>query len=170
MNDKNSLRIYFKNRRKELDIPYFSQILCDKLRTIDTYKSAKNVLIFYPLKYEINTLNLLNDNKNFFLPRVNGDDLEVCPYKSGDELKITKLKISEPTARAVSPRIIDIAIVPALSVDREHNRLGYGGGYYDRFLTKFPDIKTFTLLPKALLSDNLPIDKFDRKIDFIITD
>ena len=64
---------------------------------------------------------------------------------------------------------MDIIFVPALAVDNEGNRLGYGGGFYDRFLK---DLKTTKIVPisKSLVFDNIPTEDFDIKIDMIITD
>ena len=73
----------------------------------------------------------------------------------------------EPCSNPVSPDIIDLVIVPALMVDKKGYRLGYGGGFYDRFLNKFK-VKTITCIPEIFVVDSLPYDDFDVKIDEII--
>lgn len=169
MDKKISLRLKAKEIRNSLDIDNISNILIEKIRHLDIYKYSKNVMIFYPLKNEINLLKLLDDNKNFFLPRMNGKTLECCPYKKNDRLKTVKFNIKEPETECVECPNLDLVITPALAVDKKGNRLGYGGGFYDRFLSKI-NSKTLTPLPKELVFDNVPSEKFDIKIDYIITD
>ena len=165
---KKELRITAKEIRKSLDIATVSKNIVAKILELDIYKSAKNVMIFYPLKDEIDLLKLAEDNhKNFYLPRVNGEKLECCPLKGG--LKQGRFGIMEPVSECVICPNLDIIFVPALAVDNEGNRLGYGGGFYDRFLK---DIKTTKIVPisKSLVFDNIPTEDFDIKIDMIITD
>lgn len=169
MDNKTDLRIKAKNIRKTLDIDKISKILCKKIRILDTYKKAKNVLIFYPLNYEINLLELLSDNKNFFLPRINGESLEICPYKKGDILKESSFKTKEPVTKAENPNILDLIILPALASDKKNYRLGYGKGYYDRLLSK-TTAKTILPIAKELVFENLPVESHDKQVDIVITD
>lgn len=149
-----------------LDIKSISHELCVKLRKTDFYQKAKNILIFYPLKYEIDTLELLKEDKNFYLPRVSGDDINVCPYT--DELTVSSLNIKEPCSNPVSAQVLDLIIVPALMIDGKNYRLGYGGGFYDRFLAKYPKIPTVGLIAKELLVEELPHEKYDIPLNWVI--
>lgn len=169
MNTKRELRIELKNIRANLDMQSISQELCKKLILTDEFTSSKNILIYYPLKNEVDLRLLLNENKNFYLPRVCGDNLEICPYKSGDRLITSKFKLCEPCSIPISPEKIELAIVPALGVDKNNYRIGYGGGFYDRFIANNPQIKTVTLIPKELVITKIPTEPFDKKIDKIIT-
>ena len=175
--DKADFRINAKNIRKSLDIKAISHKICEKIRNHNIYKSSQNVMIFYPLKYEIDLLELLEDDKNFYLPKVLNSgklkvesgkckELLVCPYSS--DLKKSDLNIYEPCTEPVNPEILDLIFVPALMVDKENYRLGYGGGFYDRFLAKYPDIKTITPIAKELIVKKLPHDEFDKKVDEIV--
>ena len=169
MDDKNELRIWAKNLRKQFNIHEVSEILAEKIRNNPRYLNSKNVMLFYPMKYEINLLSLLNDNKNFYLPRVNGYDLEVCPYSEGDKLVKSEFGVLEPLNEAINSSILDIVIVPALLVSKDGYRLGYGGGFYDRFIAKFGNnFKTIVPICKELIIDSLPVEDYDKKIDCII--
>ena len=126
-------------------------------------------MLFYPKKYEIDLLSLLDDNKNFYLPRVCGDFLEVCPYKCGDLLNISSFNIKEPCSNSVLPDILDLVFVPALMADNFGYRLGYGGGFYDRFLKKYPYINTILPISSKLIVDELPHDIYDCKVKTIIS-
>lgn len=166
MDNKTDLRIRAKSIRKTLDIVHLSKNACAKIRQTELYKNAKNVLIFYPMRYEINLLPLLNDSKSFYLPKVCGNDLLVCPYS--DNLVKSELNICEPCSNPVSTEIIDLAIVPALMADKNGHRLGYGGGFYDRFLSINPHIKTIVPIAEELFVEKLPSDVFDVKVDYIL--
>ncbi len=167
MDNKTSLRIRAKSIRKNLDITSLSNIAVQKIRDLTHYKTAKNVLIFYPLKYEMNVLDLLKDNKNFYLPKVFEDELLVCPFC--DKLEKSDLNIYEPCSEPINPKIIDLIIVPALMVDKNNYRLGYGGGFYDRFLASNPQIVSVLPISKELIVENLPIEEFDIPIDYVIS-
>ena len=141
-----------------------SQNLTDKIRKLVVYKSAKHVMIFYPTKYEVDLRDLLRDDKNFYLPKVDGDNLLVCPYDKN--LIKSELNIMEPQTEPVKPDILDLVIVPALMADKEGYRLGYGKGYYDRFL---PDnIFSICAVPRELFVEKLPRDVFDKKVNLIL--
>lgn len=168
MDNKTDLRRRAKELRKTLPLPEISDKLADLVRCSDSYISAKNVMLFYPTKYEIDLRKLFEDDKNFYLPRINGKELEVCPYKLGDKLEKSEFHILEPTSIAVDKNILDLVIVPALMVDDEGFRLGYGGGFYDRFLKNFK-VKTICAIPKELRAQHLPHNDFDISIDEIIS-
>ena len=165
---KNLLRQQAKEKRKSLDIAGISERLTELIRQNELYKTSQNVLLYYPMKYEMNFLGLLSDDKNFYFPRVNGDDMCVCPYKQGEKLEKSSFGVYEPCSTPCEPSLIDVAIVPALMVDKSGYRLGYGGGFYDRFLAFNPHIKTICALPECLVTDELPKQDFDIPVDVII--
>ena len=167
--DKQSLRKWARDKRKELDIAQVSAILSDKLMQSEEFKNAKNVMVFYPLKNEINLLDVLKDDtKNFYLPRIKNMELECCKYKIGDELCESCFHTQEPVCRACNKSEIDLVVVPALAVDENNYRLGYGGGYYDRFLKNYSG-KTIVCIPKELVVKTIYPDDYDIKIKKIIT-
>lgn len=167
--NKNELRIWAKEKRKELNIELLSKKLVQQLQQLNEYKQAKNIMIFYPIKGEINLLSLLDDkSKNFYLPRIDGKNLLCCPFKSGDELCVSCFKTKEPLTEAVNKNLIDLVIVPALCCDKQNYRLGYGGGFYDRFLQN-RIFKTIVCLPKELLVDTIYPEEYDVPVDIVVT-
>ena len=169
MDNKTTLRIKAKEIRRSINIADMSDILVKKIRLQQYYKNAKNVLIFYPKRYEVNLLALLDDEKNFYLPKVRGEELDICPFKKDDALEISKFNVNEPCSNPVNPSCLDLVIVPALAVDKNNYRLGYGGGFYDRFLAKYPGLTTVVAIAKELVFDKIPVQNFDVKFDFLIT-
>ena len=166
--DKKTLRIKAKNIRKKLDLIIISKNLAIKLTETEEYKQAKNIMIYYPLENEINLLSLIDDrDKNFYLPRINGQELECCKYSNGDELCDSCFHTKEPVCEACIKSEIDLVVVPALGVDKNNYRLGYGGGFYDRFLKDYKG-KTVVCIPKELVFKTVYPEKHDIKINKII--
>lgn len=168
MQKKTELRKTAKELRKKLDIKVISHKICEKIRALEEFKNAQNVMIFYPLKDEIDLLELLDEGKNFFLPRMTGLNLNVCPYKKGDKLEVKQFGVKEPKTHPVAPKLIDLIIVPALMIDSKNYRLGYGKGFYDRLITK-TNAKTLVGLPKELFIEELPTEAHDKAVDIVIT-
>ena len=163
---KSDYRIFAKNLRKTFDIKALSATAVDVIRNLDEYKSAEHVMIYYPTEDEIDFRNLLRDNKKFYLPKVCGHDLSVCPYC--DKLVKSDLNIFEPCSKPVSQKVLDFIVVPALMADKNNYRLGYGGGFYDKFLPFCKDAYTVCVVEKSLFVDSLPTEDFDVKIDKVI--
>lgn len=166
MQDKKSLRKWAKeNRIKFTD----SEKLVQALKNSSEYKNAKNIMIFYPLKNEVNLLPLLEDKtKNFYLPKIVGENLLCCPYSAGDELCVSCFKTMEPLTEACDKNLIDMAVIPALCCDKNNYRLGYGGGFYDRFLKDFRGTKT-VCLPEELIVETVFPESHDIPVDIVIT-
>ena len=164
---KIELRKWAKDIRKELDIDNLSRIFTEQVRNNEIFKNSQNVMLFYPLQFEINLLDLISENKKFFLPRTNGLNIDVCPYKKGDKLNVGSFGVKEPKTHPVSAKILDLVIVPALLVDKQNYRLGYGKGYYDRLLTH-TNAKTLVCIAKELIVEKLPVEKHDKKIDIVL--
>ena len=167
MDNKTDFRLRAKTIRKGLDMQKISLALCEKIRFCDVYKSAINVLVFYPLENEVNVLPLLGDDKQFYLPRISGENLEICPYKAGDELILSKFKTKEPVLNAVESNILDLIILPALAADKKKYRLGYGKGYYDRLLS-YTNAVTVLPIAKELVFEQIPVEKHDKPCDILI--
>ena len=97
--------------------------------------------------------------------------MDFFEWKNNDPLKINKYGINEPISiKKIYP---DIIFVPMLAFDADLNRLGYGGGFYDRYLDKVKKIKKILKIGLAYSYQELkkiPINKHDKKLDFIITE
>lgn len=145
----------------------------------DIYKSADTVFIYYSIGSEVDThkiiINALESKKKVALPK--------CMDKKGnmnfyfiDDIETSLisgcLNLCEPDVsicREAYPDERTLCIVPALAFDKYGNRLGYGGGYYDRFLADFKG-KAVGLCYSECLSADLPFDKYDIKVQSVVTD
>ena len=154
-----------KEERSKLDMRVLSKKLVQKLTLTEEYQSAKNIMIFYPLKDEVNLLELLDDtSKHFYLPRIEGKRLLCCPYKKNDELCTSCFKTQEPISNPIDKELLDLVIVPALAVDKSYYRLGYGGGFYDRFL-KGDFCKKIVCIPQQFVLDTIFPERHDVRVD-----
>ena len=109
--------------------------------------------------------------KTWYLPRVNGEILDICKYNK-NELKKGSFNITEPTTENIDDyNIIDMVIAPAIAVDKSGYRLGYGKGYYDRLFNhlKKDCIKVFVTY-EELLVDTIYPQSYDIQCDYIVTE
>ena len=136
----------------------------------------KNVGGYFPSNYEIDDLEILKflEKKNFniLLPVIKkNNQMDFFKWSANDPLKINKFGIPEPIGRKIF--IPDILLIPLVSYDRKLNRLGYGGGFYDRYIEKIEKHKKIIKIGLAFSyqkTKKIPINKFDKKLDFIINE
>ena len=167
--NKAGIRRVVKATRTQLNQANNAQIL-QNIRANRTYAESKGVMIFYPLEGEINLLELLKDEgKQFYLPRTEEEDIIACPYAAGDELSVSRFGTMEPLTAAVDKNAVDLVVVPALCADRKGYRIGYGKGFYDRFLNGFNG-KTIIAISSCYVVESLVPDKFDENCDLVITE
>ena len=136
----------------------------------------KNLGGYYPTNYEIDDLNTLEffekKNYNILLPTIKkNNQMEFFKWTKNDPLKINKYGIPEP----VSSKLYypDILLVPLVGYDNNLNRLGYGGGFYDRYIEKIEKIKQIVKIGLAFSYQKIksvPLNKYDKKLDFIVTE
>lgn len=141
--NKEELRSMSKYQRDALSdehIDMFSSMISERLFS-EFDISGKTVSIFLPIERfrEINTWKIIDNSPNtkFILPVVKGDDLVHIRYESKDQLEISDWGIPEPRdGEEVNVQDLDLVLVPLLAFDSLGNRVGYGKGFYDGFLSK----------------------------------
>ena len=130
---------------------------------------------YYPVNFEVDDLNLLKKfKKNKFiisLPVIKKNfQMDFYKWSFSDPLKINKYGIPEPVSKCIV--YPDILLIPLVAFDKNLNRLGYGGGYYDRLIAKISKKKTIIKIGLALSVqkiDKVPVNLYDQKLDYIIT-
>ena len=167
---KKELRKWAKEKRSTLCVDVVSSEIKTKLFSSEVYKNAKNIMCYYSFGSEVSTLEYFSDNsKNWYLPKISDNDLLVCPYCS--DFVENKYKINEPNSKPVDETVIDMVIIPALVADKNGYRIGYGKGYYDRFLKKLSEcVCKVVLVYSELLINDVHPDAFDEKCDYIVTE
>ncbi|MCM1285563.1 MAG: 5-formyltetrahydrofolate cyclo-ligase [Acetobacter sp.] len=152
--------------------------ICNNLLNSKIYIECKQILIFASLSDEINTDFLikqsLNEQKKVALPKCldSNGNMEFFYIDSISDLKCGAFNVREPVpdnSTLVTDFSCALCVVPALSYDKNGFRIGYGKGYYDRFLEKFSSISV-GLCYNELISDEIPADKYDLPVDYIVTE
>jgi 5-formyltetrahydrofolate cyclo-ligase len=105
------------------------------------------------------------------LPRIEGAALVPVPYAPGDPTTPTPFGAEEPVGGTpVDPSSIDVVGVPGVAFDRGGRRIGYGGGYYDRFLRGLPAFTVGLVFGLQIVDEDLPAGRFDLAVDAIVTE
>ena len=166
------LKIRKKNSNKNLKIninKFFSFLKNKKF-------NFKNFGGYYPSNYEIDDLEILYllDKKkyNISLPIIReNNEMDFFKWSISEPLKINKYGIPEPISLKIS--YPEILFVPIVGYDDSLNRLGYGGGFYDRYIDKIEKIKKVIKIGLAFSNQKvktIPINQYDKKLNFIITE
>ncbi len=146
----------------------------------DKFKNARHIFCFVSFRSEIDTTPIikraLQENKSVSVPKIDRARHEMKAYYikdlSRNSLKPGEYGILEPTEKCEEAdySTIDLIIAPGLAFTLKGERLGFGGGYYDRFLAKHSGIPVCALTYDALITDYLPVKKNDINVDYLITE
>lgn len=175
---KDFRRIFREKRRHITDKSEKDKMICENILQSDLYQHSRQVLCYYPLEAEIDTRSVircaLKDRKRLALPYCTDENGSMDFYyiNSINQLKTGLFGIMEPDieiCEKVSDFRNSVCLVPGYSFDMLGYRLGYGKGYYDRFLKKFTII-SIGLCYNNFLSNELPADDYDAAVNFIATE
>jgi 5,10-methenyltetrahydrofolate synthetase len=154
-----------------VEISKMVQRAIEKLSVNSEFLKTKNILIFAPINKEIPFTEELTrefPDKTYFFPKIIKNEIRFFESNFSD-LKKDKFDISTPSKDAQEFRNQrSMAIIPAVAADKKGNRLGRGGGFYDRFLVNFPD-KKIVVLPKFAIVDSIPVEDHDIPVDLVLT-
>ena len=168
---KKILKIREKINKNNIQIDFSQLIKILKKEKINN----KNIGGYYPINFEIDDLGLLRKfEKNGFnisLPVIKKNfQMNFYKWKFANLLKVNKYGIPEPEIKnIVYP---DILLIPLVAFDKKLNRLGYGGGYYDRLIERLSKKKKIIKIGLAFSIqkiDKVPINAYDQKLDYIVT-
>lgn len=165
-----------RNIPKEKKAKY-DKVISETIINSDYFKKAEQVLVFASTDEEFDTRYIIErcrfEHKRVFYPLCLDLDgnMEFLKVDSVGDLEIGSYKLLEPkkTCKKYREKENDLVIVPALSVDRNKNRIGYGKGYYDRFLKDFNGVSICPCYSE-MYSESLPADEYDIKVSYVATD
>lgn len=139
----------------------------------EQWKAAKTVFVYVSMPNEPDTSPFiaaaLAEKKVLCVPKITGDGtMETVQIKSTAQLQKGKFGIPEPIdgCKIIPKSEIDLAIMPCMAADENGNRLGKGGGYYDRFCENFNQ-NTLILCPESQLFKSIPTDPWDTRADIV---
>ncbi|MBR3969608.1 MAG: 5-formyltetrahydrofolate cyclo-ligase [Ruminococcus sp.] len=175
---KKELRKQFTEIRKSASCRESDVLITENLKKLTVWESADVVLLYASYNSEPSTWKfaswLLEKGISIAYPKC-GEYGEMTFYKvnSTDQLHIGKFGIAEPTANIMDiPYITDktVCIVPGLAFTADGKRIGYGGGYYDRFLLKNSQLFSIGLVYEKCIPEDLPSLEHDIKVKAIVTE
>lgn len=153
-----------------------SRRIAERIQALPEVRAARTVMAFSSFGSEVETAPLIaalhRAGVRVALPRVEGDDVVAVAYAPGDEVAPGAFGVSEPTGLGVlDPADLDVVIAPGVAFDRLGGRVGYGAGYYDRFLPRTrPDATAIAIAFAVQIVDEAPQGAMDRRVDAIVTE
>lgn len=152
-----------------------SQVICRKIMGLPAYEGAENICIYMPIRNEVDVRLLVPEaeveNKKVWIPKVCGDEMEFRAYEGEDSLEIGAYNIPEPISEEVlKANDKTLIIMPGAVFTPDRNRIGYGGGYYDKFLAHNTGCVTVAVCYDFQVVDEIPTEEHDIKPDFIVSD
>lgn len=164
-----------RNQLQKADILEKSSDIAESLFRLEQYKNAKSVMLFASFGNEVGTHEIIRKslaNKTVLLPKVESHEIEPSLILDFDSLVPSgKWGILEPIElMKVAYKNIDLVLVPGIAFDRRGFRLGFGFGYYDKFLKKVPKAVKIGLAFDFQVVDKIPKEEHDVPVDFIITE
>lgn len=177
--NKESLRKLYRNIRKSVshsEKTRFDKQIFTALINSDLYKSSEQILVYVSVKDEADTYDFidysLKNNKKIAVPICENNNMYFCEISSTNDLVTGKYGI--PTVKAGNNIPVNITsetlcIVPAVCFDKCGYRIGYGGGYYDRFLSQ-NKVRTIGICYSRCLCNSIKPDTYDVSVDYILTE
>ena len=175
---KNQLKETSLEKRNSLskeEIMEKSEKIEDALLNLDQYSKSKTIMFFVSFNSEVYTHDMIRKalkTKTAIIPKVLHKEIEPSLIIDFDNLIPSgKFGILEPIEiMKIAYKNIDLVLVPGIAFDREGHRIGYGFGYYDKFLTKVPKAVKIGLCFDFQVVDKIPREEHDVPVDFIVTE
>lgn len=150
-----------------------SEKIQKRLKKIYVFKNAQKIGVYYPIGSEILTQDiiqeLLSNAKEVFLPKVIGDKMEFRKIVDFSSLEKGSFDIMEPKDDCKVDNKLDVILIPTVGITPKGIRLGYGHGFYDRFLVE-NKVTTISLTLEKQVVKNIPKSEHDIIIDWIVTE
>ncbi len=162
-------RLKFKMSLEEKN--HQAELVFQKIEALPEFQHAQKILMYWSMPDEMPTHDFIkkwSKSKTILLPVVKGDRMTVRTFTSESDLKQGKWKTMEPASLFHSKTVADLVIVPGIAFDKNKQRLGRGGGYYDRYF-KHKEIQRWGIGFSFQLYDTIPTASFDIQMDKIIT-
>ena len=150
-----------------------SEKIHENLKKNSSFVNAQNIACYFPIGSEVDThdimLDVLEQGKSLLLPKIIGDNIEFHIVSNLEKLVKGRFEIMEPKDSCERTKKIDCVLIPTVGVSKSGVRLGYGHGYYDRFLSSTDAMKISLTYSKQIVK-SIPSDSHDIKIDWIVTE
>ena len=174
--DKKQLRAQIREKKRamtEAQIVQASTRLAKLFAASDAYKAAKTIYGYLPYNQEVRTVPMLEqalkDGKRVAVPKVYGDDMKFIYITDFSQVEKGYAGIPEPIAdEPVADDPTALVLMPGLAFDKDGHRIGYGGGFYDRFLAAERNHPTLALCYDFQMLPALETEEFDIPVDCVL--
>ncbi|MBE6958808.1 MAG: 5-formyltetrahydrofolate cyclo-ligase [Ruminococcaceae bacterium] len=174
--DKKTLRKQIREQKRAMTVSQIEEAgkaLQALFLATDYYRDAKTVYGYLPYNQEVRTVPILEqalrDGKRVAVPKVYGEEMKFIYLSDLTQVETGYAGIPEPIADApVGDDPTALVLMPGLAFDREGHRIGYGGGFYDKFLSAEQTHPTVALCYDFQLVEELPTEEFDIPVDEVI--
>ncbi len=150
-----------------------SEAICDHIQSWDVFHESQTILTYLPMQNEVDLTSLLKNHphKKWAIPRILPKNQMAFHVYDPSNLILHAYGMWEPSpdCAIVPPSEIDLALVPGLAFDAQGWRLGFGGGFYDRFLCDFEGV-TLGITYQSLFVENVPYGEYDIPMKFVVTE
>jgi len=182
METKTSIRkkiLSLRDNMSDKDRTDYSKMITEIVLGLGEVCLARDILCFVGYKSEVQTIELIKEllrlGKNVYVPRVNGDDMDFYRIDSLKDLKEGYKGIPEPTETCEDiykgSDLEDVVMfMPGAVFDKDGSRIGYGKGFYDRYLAKYDIMMRIALCFSVQLLESIPSDAHDKKASVIVTE
>lgn len=176
---KKEIRAEVKKYRREAtkeQIRTNSDVICEKFINLPEYKEANVVFAYMDCKNEVETKKVIEqcwkDGKVVAVPKVFGKNMKYYVITSYDDLEEGYYGIPEPKYESLQEIVCEdgLMILPGIAFDTDRHRVGYGGGFYDRYLEDHPNMKKIAFAFEFQMFEKVPFEEFDRQPEKIITE
>ena len=174
--NKQELRKAIRARKRAMtpeEIERRSQALCRKFLQSEAYQRARTLYGYLPYNQEVRTVPILEralaDGKRVAVPKVYGDEMKFIFLEDLTQVAVGYANIPEPIADGPVAQEPDaLVLMPGLAFDPQGHRIGYGGGFYDKFLSREPEHPTVALCYEFQMVAQLETEEFDIPVDTVI--
>lgn len=176
---KKEIRAEVKKYRREAtqeQIHTNSDAICEKFVNLPEFKEAGVVFAYMDCKNEVETKKVIEqcwkDGKVVAVPKVFGKNMKYYVITSYDDLEEGYYGIPEPKYENLQEIVSEdgLMILPGIAFDTDRHRVGYGGGFYDRYLEEHPNMKKIAFAFEFQMFEKVPFEEFDRQPEKIITE
>jgi 5-formyltetrahydrofolate cyclo-ligase len=174
--ERKSLRNLLLEKRDNTSFDFMkiaSEKIQKRLKKINAYRDAQKIGVYYPIGSEVLTQDiiqeLLSNGKDVFLPKVIGKKIEFRKISNFSSLEKGSFDIMEPKDDCQTDNSLDVVLVPTVGISPVGVRLGYGHGFYDKFLAEHKTTTISLTLEKQIVK-NIPKSEHDIIINWIITE
>lgn len=172
---KKQLREHLEKKRSSITPELrskYSKAIWQRVEQTEVFQNAKHVACYAHFRSEVQTLQFFENypDKHFYLPRTKGKEMEFLLYCKDDTFQVDDYGIMIVTGdKIIAPEKLDLILAPGLGFTQEGGRIGYGAGYYDRYLKK-TSCPALGLAFEEQILEELPLDPWDHLLQAVITE